>query len=117
MDREGRGGGLAFLWKKMNSCSLFGFSKHHIGVIIFDRDGKVWRCIGLYRHPDRNNRRETWDLLRSLKVISPLPWCIMGDFNNLLSREEKKGGAEYPDWLLNGFRDAVFDCGIIDLPL
>ena len=32
-------------------------------------------------------------MLRQLVVSSALPWCIMGDFNNLLALSEKRGEA------------------------
>ena len=32
-------------------------------------------------------------MFRKLVVSSTLPWCIMGDFNNLLALSEKRGGA------------------------
>ncbi|XP_073041827.1 uncharacterized protein [Primulina eburnea] len=41
----------------------------------------------------------------------------MGDFNDLLSSEDKRGGAEHPAWLYRGFREVVDDCSLQDLPL
>ena len=37
-------------------------------------------------------RRDSWQLLRGLKARSDLPWCVIGDFNDLLAQGEKKGG-------------------------
>uniref|UniRef100_A0A803QEK6 Reverse transcriptase domain-containing protein n=1 Tax=Cannabis sativa TaxID=3483 RepID=A0A803QEK6_CANSA len=41
----------------------------------------------------------------------------MGDMNNVLSQEDKRGGNNYPDWLLRGFQQAVNDCELQDLEL
>lgn len=38
-------------------------------------------------------------------------------FNNLLSDEDKKGGASYPNWLKNGFRSAIDECALVEIPL
>lgn len=39
----------------------------------------------------RNRRKDSWDLLRTLAVDNSLPWCIMRDFNDILSIDDKKG--------------------------
>jgi len=49
--------------------------------------------------------------------MSTDPWCIIGDFNDLLTSDDKRGGSERPTWLYNGFRSAVNDCNLHDLPL
>ncbi|XP_074323958.1 uncharacterized protein LOC141660875 [Apium graveolens] len=46
---------------------------------------------------------------------SELPWCVLGDFNDLMFAHEKKGGRPHPRRLLEGFVDAVNDCGLIDM--
>ncbi|KAB2071547.1 hypothetical protein ES319_A08G229700v1, partial [Gossypium barbadense] len=53
---------------------------------------------------------ESWDLLRSLAQHPILPWVCIGDFNHLLSVNDKWGGVEYPTRWLNGFRDCIMDC-------
>lgn len=45
------------------------------------------------------------------------PWCIIGDFNDILAANEKIGVHDRPSWMINGFRDAVFDCDLVDIPL
>jgi len=39
----------------------------------------------------------------------------MGDFNDILHADEKKGRATRPNWLIRGFRQAVQDAGLIDV--
>ena len=76
-----------------------------------------WRLTGFYGMPERNHRRESWNLLRSLHSRSSLPWCVIGDMNDLLEESDKKGNVEHPAWLFRRFRDAVLDYGLIDIPL
>lgn len=40
--------------------------------------------------------------------------CILDDFNDLLSQNEKRGRVVHPSWLLNGFREATRECGLIE---
>jgi hypothetical protein len=41
----------------------------------------------------------------------------MGDFNDLLSNEEKRSRVDHPPWRIRGFREAVQHSGLIDLHL
>ncbi|XP_019150699.1 PREDICTED: uncharacterized protein LOC109147555 [Ipomoea nil] len=116
VDNDGLSGGMAFLWKKNNTVRLLSYSQSHIDVEVslFNR---LWRMTCIYGIPERNRREETWDLLRTLKDRSLLPWVVIGDFNNLLYQAEKKGGNPYPNSLLRGFGDAVDDCGLMQIPM
>jgi len=52
-----------------------------------------------YGFLERARQRDAWDLLRALRNMSSLPWCIIGDFNDLLSQQDKAGIHPYPNWL------------------
>lgn len=60
---------------------------------------------------------ESWNLLSNLAGMSQLPWCIIGDFNDLLLEDDKKGRVDHPQWLFNEFRNAVLDCNLMDIQL
>jgi len=45
------------------------------------------------------------------------PWCIFGDFNDIMDDNEKRGHTSRLRWLINGFRQAVLDAGFSDLPV
>lgn len=47
--------------------------------------------------------------------MSPMPWCIIGDFNDMMFGYEKQGGQAQPRRLLEGFTEAVNDSGLMDL--
>lgn len=57
----------------------------------------------------------SWELLRSLATKSNLPWCVIGDFSDMMFIDEKRGGREHPRNLLEGFAETVYDCGLHDL--
>lgn len=46
-----------------------------------------------------------------------MPWCIFGDFNDLLYSTDKKGEHPHPTPLLSGFREAIEDCNLVELDL
>ncbi|KAJ9548141.1 hypothetical protein OSB04_020684 [Centaurea solstitialis] len=84
---------------------------------IYDNTYGTWRFTGFYGFPERTRRRVSWNLLRSLAEQSNLPWVVMGDFNDLLSQEEKQGLHEHPDWCIQGFRETLSDCRLMDLSM
>ncbi|KAM6545103.1 hypothetical protein CsatB_025839 [Cannabis sativa] len=117
VDARGHSGGLALLWKDVKEVVIQGFSFNHVDAIVELQGLLPWRFTGIYGEPKRELRYLTWNLFRSLKNDCNLPWCLMGDMNNLGSHLEKKGGKKYPDRLIDGFNQALGDCNLIDLPL
>jgi hypothetical protein len=117
VDKIGRSGGLAVLWKHPFDCNLINFSTNFINLEVNHPTHPKWRFTGFYGYPDSGRRRDSWDLLRTLAQDNSLPWCIMGDFNDLLSNEEKRSSVEHPSWRIRGFRDAVQESNLVDIPL
>ncbi|PNX81632.1 endonuclease/exonuclease/phosphatase family protein, partial [Trifolium pratense] len=117
IDVEGRSGGLAILWNDKLKCKIVNYSRNFINVEVEEAEKGVWRLTCYYGFPERGRRREAWDMLRDLRNMSSLPWCIIGDFNDLLSQEDKVGNHPHPNWLCTGFRNAVSDCDLTDIQL
>ncbi|KAM6553480.1 hypothetical protein CsatB_014242 [Cannabis sativa] len=93
------------------------FLAHHIDLEIHVPGFVHWRLTGFYGEPNRSRRHTTWNLLRELADFSPLPWCILGDFNNITTHDDKKGGRPYPQSLIHGFNTALHDCRLCELQL
>uniref|UniRef100_A0A803PBV4 Reverse transcriptase domain-containing protein n=1 Tax=Cannabis sativa TaxID=3483 RepID=A0A803PBV4_CANSA len=107
VDPVGRKGGLALFWKVKEEASLLGYSNNHIDVEISQEETTKWRLTGLYGEPNCSLRHQTWTLIRTLRRNSPLPWCVIGDINNIGSLTEQKGGRPYPNSLINGFQEML----------
>lgn len=54
-------------------------------------------------------------MLRMLNSKPHLPRVCMGDFNEILLSEEKRGGRVRPHCQMQAFRDALDTCGFMDL--
>uniref|UniRef100_A0A803PI32 Reverse transcriptase domain-containing protein n=1 Tax=Cannabis sativa TaxID=3483 RepID=A0A803PI32_CANSA len=117
VDSVGKSGGVALLWRVEEEVKVLEYGVSYIDVVISGSDQGHWRLTGLYGEPNRNLRKRTWDLLCELKSKSSLPWCIIGDLNNVTSHDDKRGGNPYPRWLLDGFNDTLAMCGLHDLEL
>lgn len=72
----------------------------------------IRRVACSYGYPENNNarRKESWDSLRKMTTLSNLPWCAVGDFNEMLTEAEKVGGRQRRISWLMGFREALTDC-------
>ncbi|GAU26741.1 hypothetical protein TSUD_317390 [Trifolium subterraneum] len=117
IDVEGRSGGLAVFWKDSSKCRVLNYTRNFINMLVEDEQWGEWRLTCYYGYPERSRRRAAWDLLRALGNMSYIPWCIIGDFNDLLSQADKKGIHPHPNGLCMGFRQAVSDCDLTDIPI
>ncbi|TXG54013.1 hypothetical protein EZV62_019269 [Acer yangbiense] len=115
VDRIGQGGGLSLLWKNDIEVSIRSFTKGHIDAVIKDSDSLVWRFTGFYGEPIPSFRMHSWSLLRRLGRMSNLPWIVVGDFNEILQLDEKKGGVIRSNTTMSSFREAVDDCALMDM--
>lgn len=71
----------------------------------------------MYGDPNRNKGMETWHLIKTLASTNSLPWCLIGDINNVCSQNDKKGGSPYPKKLFKVFQDVLEDCNLLDMNL
>lgn len=117
VDRVGHGGGLDVLWKRSAQCQVAGYSNHHIDMLFLENNIVAWRLSCYYGYPECTRRRESWNLIHRLANISTIPWCIWGDFNDLLFSSDKKGRIAHPQCLLDGFRNALDKCQLSELTL
>uniref|UniRef100_A0A803PHD5 Reverse transcriptase zinc-binding domain-containing protein n=1 Tax=Cannabis sativa TaxID=3483 RepID=A0A803PHD5_CANSA len=95
-------------------CGIIGHSERFCHRIYDTPFESLEKPYGLWMkaQPQRKNKLIG---ARTLSADNNLPWCVIGDMNNVLSQEDKKGGA--PDWLLEGFNQALIDSRICDLLL
>ncbi|KAK9734769.1 hypothetical protein RND81_04G162300 [Saponaria officinalis] len=115
-DSNGRSAGLAILWKEGISVEVISSTSHHLDVKIKGLFGeREWRLTGFYGWADTEEKRLSWQLLRDIKGYSNLPWLVIGDFNQILFEEEKRGSAPRSQRDMDDFREALDDCGLKDI--
>ncbi|KAJ8899198.1 hypothetical protein K2173_012374 [Erythroxylum novogranatense] len=83
-------------------------------IHIFVMDAWV-RVTCFYGNPNRSRRHISWNLLRALARQDDKEWACIGDFNELLSQEEKWGLHDHPHYLIRNFRDVLSDCDLHDI--
>lgn len=110
-----KGGGLCLLWKKCVNIRVHSFSPSHIDAVVDEASENAWRFTGFYGAPETHKREESWTLLRRLNSQNSLPWCCIGDFNELVRLEEKQGRHTRSERQMQMFRDVLDECGFVDL--
>lgn len=69
----------------------------------------------VYGSPQRGTRKELWQFLESIAPVLSEPWFLIGDFNEILSEEEKTGGAPFNPSSASLFLDTMNSCQLLDL--
>ncbi|KAI0497279.1 hypothetical protein KFK09_020502 [Dendrobium nobile] len=100
---NGLSGGIIVLWNSnIVEFSLVGSSSQClIGDLTINSSCK-WRVASIYGSKDTTKRRELWELLEFYSVEEH-PMVVGGDFNCLISKEDKRGGKKF--FLSQGARD------------
>ncbi|XP_074369830.1 uncharacterized protein LOC141711313 [Apium graveolens] len=115
IDVQGHSGGIALLWRNDGAVHITNSCRNFLDFEVSNEQLGRWGYTGYYGFPERARRMEAWNMLRELSVASELPWCILGDFNDIVSLQEKRGGKQQPRRLMEGFWDAIMDSGLHDL--
>lgn len=61
------------------------------------------------------NRRELWDSILNFGLTMERPWLVLGDFNTILTEEERINGAHVTPYEIRDFSNVCMQCGLVDL--
>lgn len=89
-------GGIGLFWKHDLNLQVLDSNAHVIDTLIKFEGKKIYSSF-VHASMDRNERNLLWDQLVAKAIIREEAWLITGDFNDLLSNEEKEGGPERPE--------------------
>ena len=109
-----RRGGLALLWMEEIDLHIQTFLLNHIDAMIMNVISP-WHFTGFYGWPEEQRKQESWRLLKHLRSRSLAPWFCCGDFNEILSSEEKQGGLPKPLKQMQVFRETLLHFELVDL--
>ncbi|KAF4349753.1 hypothetical protein G4B88_029501, partial [Cannabis sativa] len=103
------------MWNDDWEVSVKSFSVGHIDALVQCPGRRLWRFTGFYGNPKASSRSDSWRLLCRLKDLFALPWICGGDFNEILSISEKKGGADRSLSAMAEFQQALDKCSLVDM--
>ncbi|XP_019189974.1 PREDICTED: uncharacterized protein LOC109184427 [Ipomoea nil] len=107
INSSGLSGGLALLWRANNTARLMSYSKNYVDVEVSIPGFDKWRMTGFYSFSQKGQRRDSWDLIRTLAGRSDLPWMPMTGYP--FTWEKEKGT---PNWIEESWREKVPDASV-----
>ncbi|XP_074347296.1 uncharacterized protein LOC141686140 [Apium graveolens] len=117
IDRVGRSGVLTVFWRSIVDVFIDSYSQNHIDLVFNENGATSWSLTLYYGFLERTRRREAWDMICRLSKASSLPWCILGDFNDLLYSSDNQGIHPHPGSLIEGFRKALEESMLSEIDL
>ena len=118
VEAEGTTGGILVFWDKRKLEVMEVEIGHFSVTCIFKNteDGFQWAFTGVYGPVERNKSELFWEELGSVKGSWEGPWCIGGDFNMVLSPNERNKGGRFSH-SMRRFLEVMNELGLRDLPL
>jgi hypothetical protein len=103
VNNSGRSGGFGLFWNNGVDLSIKKFSNYHIDTMVNEQEKESWRISFIYEEPNRSLRWRTWNIMKQMRSDSFLPWVCIGDFNEILKKEEQFGPNIREEYLMEGF--------------
>ncbi|XP_073294463.1 uncharacterized protein [Primulina huaijiensis] len=111
---------------QMNACNeetvteefkiVIGLSDQVISArIIFLKSKFMFLASFVYGLNTNCQKRMLWNELSDFGSNYHVPWMLLGDFNNVLSQEEKQGGLQVKNYEIKDFATCVNDNDLSDL--
>ena len=118
VEAEGTAGGILMFWDKRKLEVMEVELGHFSITCIFKNteDGFQWAFTGVYELVERSKTELLWEELGSVKGLWEGPWCIGGDFNMVLSPNERNKEGRFSH-SMRRFSEVMIELGLRDLPL
>ena len=114
VEPNGLSGGLAVMWKDSYNVEILSSDKRIIDMKISSGPLDFFlSCI--YGDPVRARRQVVWDRLVDIGLVRDTAWVLAGDFNEIMSNEEKLGGEERSESTFWGFRSMAQNCKLKEI--
>jgi len=78
-------------WKNNTRVEILPYSQYHIDAIVTENGREPRRLKCVYEEAQTAERHKTWEMLKFIKGSSHLPWVGIGNFNEVLHRDEHMG--------------------------
>lgn len=110
----GLSGGLAVMWKDNYNVEILSSDKRIIDMkASYGSLSFFLSCV--YGDPVVARRKAVWDRLVAIGLLRDEAWILAGDFNELMSGEEKVGGSERSESTFWDFRNMAQNCKLKEI--
>ena len=116
-DTIGYAGGLWVLWNKEEAVvTRVAVTEQEIHATVKVCHSNLnWFISAIYASPRLAERRLVWSNLIEIAKLHNYPWLMLGDFNEVLSGEEKFGGNPINLNRALEFKECLDNCNFLDL--
>ncbi|KAI9084926.1 hypothetical protein K1719_033099 [Acacia pycnantha] len=115
MEADGFSGGIWILWER-----------EYLKVDVIVKNEQFVHCriwsggenilfTAVYASPNEQKRRELWEILQGLAIDIEEPWMCIGDYNEIRSSLEQKGGGRVSEARCGRFNEWIQRCNLIDV--
>lgn len=109
---------MGLLWNNGYEVQILQSSINFIHTGIKEKkSGNLFQITFVYGNPLFRLRRQLWPKLELLQPLRSGPWCLMGDFNEMLSISDKEGLDPVAPIRLQLFREFLDNANLMDLQL
>lgn len=115
LDCDSRGR-IMILWNSLVDVNIVGVNTQFVHLAITCRQtSTLFYATFVYGLNTIVERRPMWEELKLFGDTCLSPWMVLGDFNSILSAEEKKGGPGVTNYETHDFLDCVNHLDLTDL--
>ena len=118
VDPTGYSGSIWLLWNEIPTffVEIITRSEHSIHALVKVHSPSIsFLLTTVYAPPQFHKRKLFWECLQNLARHISLPWVLLGDFNDMISDDEKLGGLPVNRTRISAFRNYMDNCGLMDL--
>jgi len=105
----GKSGGLAIFLKQHLEIDFLFEDKNLLDMKI-SQDNMRWFLSCVYGNPKQHLRHSLLERLRIIGLTRKTAWCMIGDFNDIISNKEKIGGPTRVESSFQDFKVMLFYC-------
>ena len=96
------------------NVDIVAYSSQTVHAVVSFNNMGDWFLSPLDASPIFNKKKCLWEDLVNISNMSKMPWLVAGNFNDVSSASEKKGGP-FNQYKANIFNNRINDCKLIDL--
>ncbi|WCJ20597.1 LINE-1 retrotransposable element ORF2 protein [Euphorbia peplus] len=115
-EAQGRSGGIWVFWRS-SEVQIRVIQVHHQFVHCWITQNGKFLCLSsfIYASPCLSDRNTLWDNLNLLSNNINVPWFLIGDFNDIGSLDDQRGGSQRYNKRSINHKAQMDDCGLIDI--